>query len=58
MILTFVVGAMLTTSPMEEKPKEVIQFSSEMLIEEQTTIPKPFITTTLNHLSQQKDKKL
>jgi hypothetical protein len=45
MIMTFLVSAMLTTLPMEEKPKEVIQFSSEMLIEEQTTIPKPFITT-------------
>jgi hypothetical protein len=45
MIMTFLVSAMLTALPMEEKPKEVIQFSSEMLIEEQTTIPKPFITT-------------
>lgn len=45
MIMTFLVSAMLTTLPMEDKPKEVIQFSSEMLIEEQTTIPKPFITT-------------
>lgn len=45
MIMTFLVSAMLTTLPMEEKPKEVIQFSSKMLIEEQTTIPKPFITT-------------
>ena len=45
MIMTFLVSAMLAALPMEEKPKEVIQFSSEMLIEEQTTIPKPFITT-------------
>lgn len=45
MIMTFLVSAMLTALPMEEKTKEVIQFSSEMLIEEQTTIPKPFITT-------------
>jgi hypothetical protein len=45
MIMTFLVSAMITALPMEEKPKEVIQFSSEMLIEEQTTIPKPFITT-------------
>lgn len=45
MIMTFFISAMLTAVPMEERPKEVIQFSSEMLIEEQTTIPKPFITT-------------
>ena len=45
MIMTFLVSAMLTALPMEEKPKKVIHFSSEMLIEEQTTIPKPFITT-------------
>jgi hypothetical protein len=45
MIMTFLVSAMFTAFPMEEKPKEIIQFSSEMLIEEQTTIPKPFITT-------------
>lgn len=44
-MMTFLVSAILTALPMEEKPKEVIQFSSEMLIEEQTTIPKPFITT-------------
>ena len=45
MLKAVVIGVMLTTFPMEEKPKEVIQFSSEMLIEEQTTIPKPFIST-------------
>ena len=45
MLKAVVIGVMLTTIPMEGNPKEVIQFSSEMLIEEQTTIPKPFITT-------------
>ena len=38
--LTFFISAMLATRPMDT-PKEIVRFSTEMILENETTIPKP-----------------
>jgi len=40
MVLTFFISAMLATRPMDT-PKEVVRFSTEMILENEITIPKP-----------------
>lgn len=42
MVLTFLVSAMLATRPMDT-PKEIIRFSTEMILENEITIPKPVV---------------
>lgn len=44
MILTIIISAMLTTFPKEETPKAT-RFSNDMVLVEETTLPKPFVTT-------------
>ena len=43
MVLMIIISAMLTTFPKEETPK-VIRFSNDMVLVEETTLPKPFVT--------------
>lgn len=38
--LTFFISAMLATMPMDT-PKEIVRFSTEMILENEITIPKP-----------------
>lgn len=40
MILTIFISAMLATRPMDT-PKEIIRFHTEMILENEITIPKP-----------------
>lgn len=43
--LTFFISAMLATRPMDT-PKEIVRFSTEMILENETTIPKPIENKT------------